>query len=129
MATTARQCQAITKRGHQCQAPAVTGSEFCWWHCPELASERATARSKGGKGRHKRLLAGDDEPPEPVTSMSTLLALLNRQIGDAYKLEPSLSRVRAITQLAGVLVRVLEFDSLEQRMSRIEEALHVQRKA
>ena len=46
-----------------CQNPTMPGRPFCWWHDPELAEQRAEARSKGGRARHGRKLgttgAGD----------------------------------------------------------------------
>lgn len=120
--TTARQCSAMTAGGDRCQAYALTGSERCFWHSPGAARDRAAARSAGGRARHGRRL----EPGEPVSlkTPAEALQLLERAAGDLLSLEISVSRSRALCQVAVAAVQVWQQTELEQRVSALEESLH-----
>jgi len=47
-------CDAITKQGARCRAPARAGSRYCFHHDPACAAQRHEARVKGGKARQAR---------------------------------------------------------------------------
>ena len=55
------QCRYIKPDGSECWANAMEGSEYCWFHAPEVDYERGSAQSKGGKayktGIYKQLPA------------------------------------------------------------------------
>lgn len=119
-----RHCNATKTDGQPCQAWAVRGSEYCYWHDPGLAAERKAARRKGGLARHGRNIgpAGD---PGVVTifHVADVLALLERAVNDVLRLENSIQRARAIGYLAGVIVKALELADLEERVASLEAAL------
>ena len=48
-------CQAKTKDGTPCTAPAQTGKDFCFTHDPEQEQARTEARAKGGQTRAEQL--------------------------------------------------------------------------
>jgi len=114
------QCTAIAKSGRPCKAEAMRGSEFCFWHSPETATARAAARKKGGFNR--RRVAGsvsvEIETPGDVVQLlaGELASLLSR-------VEAGASRARAVGALCSVALRALEQGDLEERLSRLEEAL------
>lgn len=119
--TTARLCKDTNERGEPCSAPVVEGSEYCFWHDPALAKERAEARKRGGYGR-RQVKAG--EPGEPVQARSPqdVVALVERAINDALALENSIARARAIGYLAGVALKAQEVGELEERLEALEQA-------
>jgi len=47
-------CDAITKQGTRCKAPARAGSRWCFHHDPACAAQRHAARVKGGQARQAR---------------------------------------------------------------------------
>jgi len=123
MTSTASVCQGTTKDGRPCRAFAVAGSSYCFSHDPDLARERAAARSKGGKARQGRHL-GDGDPVE-VRSVADVCSLLERTAGDLFALENSLGRARAVCYLASVLLKALELGDIEERLCALEEELGV----
>jgi hypothetical protein len=125
----ARKCQATTQDGRECQAYAVEGSDYCFFHDPERAAESRLARSKGGSARHGRLIGpvGQAEPVE-LQSMADVAALLQQTINDTLQLENSLYRSRTLGYLAGYYIRALDMAALERRVAALEYALK-QRKA
>jgi hypothetical protein len=50
-----------------------------------------------------------------------VLALVERAAGDAFALENSVARVRAIAALASVAVKVLEISEFEERLKALEQ--------
>jgi hypothetical protein len=102
----------------------VAGSEFCFWHDPDLTEERRRARAKGGHARHGRTV----KPPngrDPVTVKvaGDVLPLLERAVNDVLALENSIARARAIGYLAGQVIRAFEVTELQQRVEALELAL------
>ena len=125
MDSTATQiCQAKTKSGDPCQNPTIHGRPFCWWHDPELAEQRAEARSKGGRARHgRRIGTVRDGGQVQINSLSDVVDLVTSEINAVRGLEVSISRGRAIGYLAGVLVQVYTQSELEQRIAALEEKI------
>ena len=119
-----QKCQVTTKNGQPCNAYAGAGSDYCYHHDPLRASERRLARSKGGRARHGRHI-GPRLPVQAVTlgTMADVAALLEDTINATLQLENSIKRARTVGYLAGLLVRTLDFATLEERVDRLERAL------
>ena len=45
----AEKCKFIKNDGKHCKAYKMAGADFCFFHDPEFAEDRAAARSRGGK--------------------------------------------------------------------------------
>jgi len=120
MVGTSNYCQATNRRGEPCQAYAVKGSSFCFWHSPERAHERKEASSAGGRARHGRSVAVAGEPVR-LASLSDVVSLLEQAVSDVLVLENSIQRARCLGYLCGVAVKALEVSDIEQRIVRLEE--------
>jgi len=46
-----RPCKAIRNDGQMCQAAAVTGSDYCFWHDPGQRAAMLDASRRGGRGK------------------------------------------------------------------------------
>lgn len=124
----ARKCQATTQDGAPCQAYAVEGSDYCFFHDPERAVERRLACSKGGGARHGRLIGpvGQAEPVQ-LQSMADVAALLRQTINDTLQLENSLHRSRTLGYLAGQYIRALDMAALQRRVTALEYTLKLRK--
>jgi len=115
-----RRCSATNRRGQPCQAYAGE-SGLCFWHDPARAKARAKARARGGHARHGRQIGATGAgSPVPVQSMTDVVALLEAEIGAMLTLEKSLGRGGTIARLAGVIIKALEFATLEERVAALE---------
>ena len=47
------QCEKIKHNKEQCKAYAISQSNLCFWHNPEMEKKREAARKKGGQNRRK----------------------------------------------------------------------------
>lgn len=124
MTSTACRCSALTGAGVPCRAYALTGSAFCWAHSPEVETERAAARARGGRARHGRTLATSGGPLS-LRSLADLPGVLDLALSDLLGCEPSVSRARALAALAGVAVKVFEVTELVPRLVRLETGASV----
>jgi len=110
-------CEAITKTGAPCRAPASRGGR-CYLHShPEKA--RLLGQAGGRKNRHQL-----PEPPsaEPLTAVD-LRNILADAIRDVRTKRLSPRSASAISQLANSLHRVTPSAELEDRVARLEQQL------
>ncbi len=121
--TSGKLCAATTKAGRPCQAHAVSGSEYCFAHAPELAQERKEARSRGGRSRHNRSLDSTVNDPLEIHDLADVVRVLAEEVNILRSLEVSISRGRAIGYLCGVLVTAYGQSELELRLDAVERIL------
>src|SRR5262245_10507839 len=94
----AERCGATTSKGKPCSAHALPDSEYCLFHSPAHASTTAAARQRGGKNHARRPIP----IPLPNVDLSTsrgLCAVVGLLIQEAWTLQPSLNRARALAHL------------------------------
>ena len=126
MTSTARPCKATNKSGEPCKGHCMPDSEYCLFHDPARAAERAKARQQGGMARHGRTIGPVSAEPKPafsVASIEGVQALLGKAVSDCMRCEPSLARARTLAALCGVALKVFEVSELEQRLTAIEGRL------
>ena len=112
-------CAAHTSSGKPCKMRPLRGSTLCWNHSPESAEGRAAARSKGGRNGRRRIaspLAGHLR----IASPTDLVALIELAINDTLALDNSVSRNKALAQLAVASLRVWEAVEVEARLRALE---------
>ena len=125
MTSTARFCAATRVNGAECNAYALSGSRFCWWHCPDALEARQEARSRGGRARHGRDLSGvgEEVAGREFRSLSDMVDVLSLAIRSTLSLEPSISRNRCIGYLCRCWSDVYTVGEIEARIERLEESL------
>ena len=119
-------CHGTNRKGEACNAGTRAGSNYCFFHDPAMAEERQKARKRGGRARHGRKVGstGEDFPPVCLDTVADVLSYLSQAANDLVRLENSVSRNRAMAQLASVAVSVLEVGQMEERLVALEEALN-----
>ena len=108
--------------GTRCRANAQRGTEYCFFHDPTKAKERAAARLAGGnRGRAAILEAA---PDVPLTSNANVITLLGETINQVRRgdLDPKVSN--AIGYLTGILLKALDQGHLEERLAALEEIIN-----
>lgn len=119
-------CEATTKEGAACRAPAMTGRTFCFHHDPEKAGERAAARRRGGLVLHHG--TADRVPPEvAIGAVRDVLELLETAASDALSRKPGIERARCLTYVAGAALKALEVGALEERVAALEARLTLEK--
>ena len=123
-----QRCKGTTRNGEPCQAWAIEGRHYCFWHAPSAAAERRQAQARGGRARHGRHLeTGGDLEELQLQSVGDTLAILGMAIQDTARLENSVARNRALGYLCGVAIKAFEVSELEERMAALERTLELRK--
>lgn len=123
-------CKATRRDGEPCRAPALAGG-YCAFHDPAKAEAFKGGRAKGGHAGKLATLAtvkpwrgqpGDVEVLKTVAPVE-LVNLLCETIDDVRTgaIDPKVAN--AVGYLAGVIVKIQQYEALEERLAAIEEAL------
>lgn len=114
-------CSFIKKNGERCQARKLAGEEFCYFHSPQVVVERAEARRRGGLRRH-----GDkgETGSYIIKSSQDVLGILEDCINDAYALENTGGRAKAIGYLCQIILKGFEVTEIENRLLALEEKVY-----
>jgi hypothetical protein len=117
-------CQKTKVDGSQCEASALTGSRFCYFHDPSKAHERQVAQQAGGIARSRRAAVLPLETPDwQVRKMSDVVELLGETLNQVRRgqLDPKVAN--SVAYIAGILLKALERGPLEERIASLEEIL------
>lgn len=114
-------CSGKTTTGEACRAPAVEGSDRCYFHA-DPSRARTLGRIGGSKNRAQL--------PEPPAAGSLNIVNLRDIIGEtiydvrAKKIGPRVGG--ALAQLCNAAHRILQTADLEARLARLEQQLAAQ---
>ena len=117
-----RPCKARTKGGTECQTPALTGSDFCFFHDPDKAEDRFEARAAGGRQNRMKTLSAD-APDVQVESCQDVVRLVSETINQVRKGDIDPRVANAVGYLANVLIRAVDQGELEKRIEDLEAAV------
>jgi hypothetical protein len=117
-----RPCQAKKPDGSSCQAAALPGTDFCFFHDPDRADERREAQSFGGSRNRMKTLDAS-APDVKVESCQDVVRLISETINQVRKgqLDPRVAN--AIGYLANVLIKAVEQGDMEKRIEDLEAAV------
>lgn len=131
-------CKATRKDGKPCQAAAQTPAGFCIHHDPDLAGKRDTWKRAGGKvgtiatlaaPKAWRNLEGNGDGAGAVImakpTPDDLVVLLADTIDEVKTGEIDPKVANAVGYLAGAIVKILQYEALEERLAAIEEAIGI----
>ena len=115
-------CEYIKPDGNACEANAIKGSEFCYFHNPNISDEeKREAQSNGGKS--KALVLKEPLPEIALTTPDHAVLLI----------ADTISRVRAGTMdirianclgfLSDKLLKAFEVSQLNGRVEIIEQVI------
>jgi hypothetical protein len=116
------QCGFTKQDGARCQAHAMDGSGLCFFHDPDLANERTEARRAGGR-RNKAAVLPLDASTCCLESIKDGASLLGATINQVRRgeLDPRVGNCTGY--LAGILLKAIEAESLDERISSLENAI------
>lgn len=117
-----RICKASKRAGSGCEAAALEGSDFCFFHDPSKAAERREAQALGGQ-RNRMKTLDPAIPDVKFESSAQVVALLSDTINQVRKgnIDPRIGNT--VGYLANLLIKALEQNELETRIDRLEESL------
>src|SRR5271157_1789418 len=111
-------CQAKTKAGRQCAAPAVRGGAFCALHSDP---NRAAELGRRGGACNRKVYDGDVRNvsvPESAGDVKRMMAESMAEVR-AGKMDPKLGST--LGYLGTALLRAFEVADFEERLERLEQ--------
>jgi hypothetical protein len=114
------QCTYIKADGTQCNAQAMTQSEFCFSHDPETQEDKELAVRKGGlapKGKEEPL------PPMPITNPTEILALIHDTINRVRTSPMTHHKANCIGYLASIALKTMEVGELDEKLELINSLI------
>ena len=110
-------CQATTKAGRRCAAPAVRGKNYCSLHADP---DRAAALGRKGGTRHRKVYDGDVcnvSVPESAGDVKRMLAESMAEVRTG-KMDSKLGTTLAY--IGTSLLKAIEVSDLETRLRALE---------
>jgi general stress protein YciG len=119
-------CQAKTKAGRQCAAPAVRGSALCALHSDP---NRAAELGRKGGARNRKVYDSEVRKvsvPESAGEVKRMMAESMAEVR-AGKMDPKLGTT--LGYLGTALLRAFEVAEFEQRLERLERRNELEEQA
>jgi len=118
-------CSATKQDQSKCQAAALPGSEFCFFHDPSKAEKRREAQAQGG--RQNRMKTLDDSARDvKVEDSGDAIALISETINQVRKGQIDPRVANSVGFLTNILIKAVERNKLETRIEQLEALLKLQ---
>ena len=118
-------CSATKRDESKCNAAAIPGSEFCFFHDPSKAEKRREAQAQGGRQNRTKTLEST-VPDVKVEDCGDAIALISETINQVRKGQIDPRVANSVGFLANILIKAVEQNKLETRIEQLEELLKVQ---
>jgi len=119
-------CQAVKPDGSRCQAAALPGRDFCFFHDPAKADERREAQSLGGQQNRMKTLDAS-APDVEIEDCQDVVRLISETINQVRKGQIDPRVANAVGYLANVLIRAVEQGDMEKRLDDLEAVVKTKR--
>jgi hypothetical protein len=108
-------CVEMNRHGQPCNARPLRASQYCFFHAPDKARERTSARRSGGIERSRqRLVFPPETPDRALRTRRELANLLEETTNRLLKGQLDVKIATVAGQLVGIMERLLHGSALEQ---------------
>jgi hypothetical protein len=115
-------CAGVKPDGTQCQAAALTGSDFCYFHDPSKAAERRESQAQGG--RHNRMKAVDPGAPViDIRDSRDVVTLLGDTVDQVRKGQIDPRVANSVGYLCAQIMKAFAQRNQDDRIESLEQAL------
>ena len=118
-------CKATRVDGEPCRAPALRGSDRCWWHSAAARADMVDACRRGGQNRRKPVLLPEAEPLTPDRTRAILASVLEALLSGALDGQTA----RSVGYIVGVDGKLFETVQLESRIAALEDLKRMSRES
>ena len=112
-------CTAPKRDGTACQAAALPGSRFCFFHDPAKAAARRKAQSLGGRGNRMVTLPANT-PDVKVEEGADVVRLLGQTINQVRRGQIDPRAANTVAYLSNVLLAATARREVESRIAELE---------
>lgn len=119
-------CLETKDDGQQCNANAMAGSDYCYYHNPDITDEeKKDAQTRGGKARG--LTIANPLPEMVVAEPNDAILLLADTINRVRTGELDIKTANCLGFLTDKLLRAYEVAKLNDKLNFIEQTVKVRR--
>ena len=115
-------CIQRKKAGARCNARPMEHSEFCFFHDPARAKERARAQRAGGL-RNRAVALPSSVPDAPLADLRDVVRLVADTINQVRRGEIDPRIANSVGFLAGILIKAWDRGEFEARLKALESAV------
>lgn len=117
-----KRCKFLKPDGTRCKAWAMTDSDFCFTHNPEMKEAKKEAVIRGGKSPKKNY-----NPLEPIEIKDNkdVVKLIAQTINEVRQGIIDVRVANCIFYGSGQLIKALEIADLERRIEEIEKTIYL----
>jgi len=123
-----KSCAATKRNGEACQAAALPGSRFCFFHSPGHADARREAQSRGGLANKMATLPAD-APDVKVEDGGDVVKLLSATINQVRRGEIDPRVANAVGYLSNIALAATDRRELESQIAELESLVKNRRPA
>jgi hypothetical protein len=121
-----KSCAATKRNGKACEAAALPGSHFCFFHDPAKAAARRKAQSRGGLANRMATLPAD-APDVKVEDGADVVKLLSSTINQVRRGEIDPRVGNSVGYLANIVLTATGQRELESRIAELESLVKSRR--
>lgn len=123
-------CQFIKSNKQMCQAKALQGEDFCFFHSSnkEVMEKRLKASIKGGEN-NKLETGGLTSKTFELKSVDQLMSLLEFTTNNLIQGKISREKASCIGYLSNILISAIKDHKFEERLGVIESAIGLSKQA
>jgi len=115
-------CEFIKPDGIKCEAHAVRGSKFCYFHNPDISDkEKQNAQTRGGQAR--ALTISEPLPALPINEPNDAVLLIADTINRVRAGTLDIRTANCLGYLTDKLLKALEVSKLNDRVEIIERVI------
>ena len=115
-------CEFIKDNGEKCEAYAVKGTSFCYFHNPDISDEeKKEAQTNGGANR--ALTLKEPLPVLPIAQPDDAVLLVADTINRVRAGKLDIRTANCLGFLADKLLKALEASQTNDKLERIERLL------
>lgn len=119
-------CTGTKGDGAACQAAALPGSQFCFFHSPKHADARREAQSRGGLANKMATLPAD-APDVKVEDGADVVKLLGQTINQVRRGEIDPRVANAVGYLSNLILAATGQREVESRLAELESLVKSRR--
>jgi hypothetical protein len=120
-------CKARKPDGLACQAKARTGSDFCFFHDPELSDERRQAQCRGGRKHTRFRVIPSQLPRFDFGNSVRIIEVLEYAANRLVEGEIDHKSAYVLGYIADCALRAHKVVALEQRIAEVEKLFHAEK--
>jgi hypothetical protein len=120
-------CKARKPDGHACLAKARTGSDFCFFHDPELSDARRQAQCRGGRKQTRFHVIPSQTPAFDFSNSIRITEVLEYAANRLVQGELDHKSAYVLGYLADCALRAHKVVALEQRIAEVERLIHTEK--